>query len=319
MPFDVKFLISAVSGLLLILVVGGLIFNAGFRKDLVASEGKASLFGIISVEGVMVLVLCALFVFGMIYPITKDANAPEIQGLANTVKAQDVEITNLNTDIDMLETNKTDLEERVLTLESVNTTLDKANSQLKSDSQALTLQNERYNNGGFIAKQDVVKFVEELDLDDDLSKSFRQVQANRKGPWSIASGTLEVVISVPGNLKPGRNRSCQKYYKKRVELITDYKQGNNISRHEVKVKGLIAHTHDCRELFKIDFQLSCDDAKKLYSSEVLECDENNNPLWKEGVTHKLPARATILQSEVSRESDHINSSRLGLAAQPNIQ
>ncbi len=60
--------VSGLCGLLLFAVVAALIFKPDFRADLVAGQGKASLFGVLSVEGVVIVILCGMFLTGLLYP-----------------------------------------------------------------------------------------------------------------------------------------------------------------------------------------------------------------------------------------------------------
>jgi hypothetical protein len=69
-------LISGVCALALIGLVAGLIVSSKFRNDVLGGEGEASVLGLISVKGVAIVLLCALFVGGMIYPMSA---TPSIQ------------------------------------------------------------------------------------------------------------------------------------------------------------------------------------------------------------------------------------------------
>lgn len=73
-------LISGVCALALIGLIAGLIVSSTFRNDVLGGEGEASVLGLISVKGVAIVLLCALFVGGMIYPMSA---TPSIQP-ANT-------------------------------------------------------------------------------------------------------------------------------------------------------------------------------------------------------------------------------------------
>ena len=314
-------MISAICGFLLILVVSGLIFNRGFRKDLTASEGEASFLNIISIKGVLVLILCGLFVFGMIYPITKDApsgiDPSKLEDAKQQIKTLKLSTEKLTAETSTLASNNTKIQEKNSKLEGDNFELNKKNKSLNNENEKLLKTNivlntenkylkESSNNR--ILEKDIPSFVRNLDIDSDISQSLRYLSNSQKGPWSLASDTLEVVISVPGRRPKGRNLSCQKYYNKKVELISNYKKGgqliNGNSTLTVNINGLIAQTRKCRDIYQIDFQLSCFDAQELFSSDVLECDQNDNPLWSEGVPHKLPAFATILQNDTRESKNH---------------
>ena len=62
-------IISSVCGLLLISLVGALIFSQSFRNDVLGGEGEATVLGIISVKGVAIVLLCGIFVGGLLYPL----------------------------------------------------------------------------------------------------------------------------------------------------------------------------------------------------------------------------------------------------------
>nr|VFK09352.1 MAG: hypothetical protein BECKLPF1236B_GA0070989_10083 [Candidatus Kentron sp. LPFa] len=65
---DVHF-VQWVCGGLLIAIVAALIFSASFRRDSLRGTGSARVFGILSVEGAAVVLLCALFLVGLLYPL----------------------------------------------------------------------------------------------------------------------------------------------------------------------------------------------------------------------------------------------------------
>ena len=90
-----EYLPSAVCALLLILLLGGFVFSPSLRKDLVASEGEASVLGWISVKGVLIVLLAALFLGGMIYAF------PSVD--TSTIEA-------LRKDLALAETKQRDLE-----------------------------------------------------------------------------------------------------------------------------------------------------------------------------------------------------------------
>lgn len=70
-----------VIGIILLAVMGAFIFSDKFRKDVIASEGEASVFGLLNVKGVIIVLLTAVFCGAFIYIIslTKTPELPEIK------------------------------------------------------------------------------------------------------------------------------------------------------------------------------------------------------------------------------------------------
>lgn len=68
---NLPILISSVCGFLLICLVMALIFSSRFRDDVLGGEGEATVAGVLSVKGVAIVLLCALFLGGFIYPLAK--------------------------------------------------------------------------------------------------------------------------------------------------------------------------------------------------------------------------------------------------------
>ncbi len=61
----------------------------------------------------------------------------------------------------------------------------------------------------------------------------------------------------------------------------------------VYVGGLMFAATNCRDVVGYDLKLSCADAVRLLSNAVLDCDADNNPLWK--VRDRLfPASAALI-------------------------
>lgn len=108
--------ISGVCALLLIGLIAGLIGSSKFRNDVLGGEGEASVLGLISVKGVAIVLLCAIFVGGMIYPMSA---TPSIKPQQNPELAKE------------LEQFKTDIEEK-----------NSAYGKLDSKFQALQLKNQ---------------------------------------------------------------------------------------------------------------------------------------------------------------------------------
>ncbi len=62
-------LVSGVCGLLLVVLVGAFILSAGFRDAVLGAQGEATVTGILSVKGVAIVLLCGLFLAGLLIPL----------------------------------------------------------------------------------------------------------------------------------------------------------------------------------------------------------------------------------------------------------
>ncbi len=70
-------IISLLSGALLSLVIWALIFRPDFRRDVTAKPGRANIFNVFSVEGVIIVVVIGLLFVGMLYPLTRHESNPQ--------------------------------------------------------------------------------------------------------------------------------------------------------------------------------------------------------------------------------------------------
>lgn len=73
-----------VIGIILIGIIGAFIISANFRKDVIASEGEAAVFGLINVKGVIIVLLTAIFVGAFVY-IIKLNYEPQTKVMQSTV------------------------------------------------------------------------------------------------------------------------------------------------------------------------------------------------------------------------------------------
>lgn len=62
-------IIIFICALLLFGLVAALILSKSFRSDVLGGEGEASILGMLSVKGVSIVLLCALFIGGLLYPL----------------------------------------------------------------------------------------------------------------------------------------------------------------------------------------------------------------------------------------------------------
>lgn len=100
--------ISVVCGIISLVLVLALVFSGPFRRDVLDGNGEATFAGILTAKGAIIIVLCAMFVIGMIYPImtsntdcsnalgeirayveskqTVNAHSPNVRVLQDTIK-----------------------------------------------------------------------------------------------------------------------------------------------------------------------------------------------------------------------------------------
>ena len=147
-----------------------------------------------------------------------------------------------------------------------------------------------------VKKTELIKYVEQLEPDEDLGAQLRELSKNLKGPWQLSAEAKLVKISVPGKFEQGKNYSCPEHYNKNIEFRSalEIEDEGPIYTPSVRLKitGALSIAKNCRELIRYDFQLNCIDAKKIFSDKVLECNDDNNPLWKIDGVRILPAHAT---------------------------
>ncbi len=90
-------MVSAICGVLILAIIFALIRDPSFRKDISASQGKASIFNVISVQGALVLILCSLFFYGFIHPVAyPQASFKKIDELTKELTLKSAEVKKLN-------------------------------------------------------------------------------------------------------------------------------------------------------------------------------------------------------------------------------
>lgn len=63
----------AIIGIILLAIVGAFIFSENFRKDVIASEGEASVFGMINVKGVIIILLAGIFCGAFVWILSENS------------------------------------------------------------------------------------------------------------------------------------------------------------------------------------------------------------------------------------------------------
>lgn len=140
--------------------------------------------------------------------------------------------------------------------------------------------------------------VASLEPDSDLSSQIRGLARDQRGPWSRYSQSQDILISIPGGLVTGKALGCPELYEKDLQLISTYSPNGQALNGEplaVYVGGLIFAANDCRDNLQYDLKLNCTAAATLFSREVIECDDQNNPKWKVA-DRLLPASAVVFQT-----------------------
>lgn len=96
--------ISGICGFVIVLIVVALIFSEAFRSSMLADSNSQISIGVFSVEGIVLVVIFALFIFGLIFPLVLhtgniDVNSPS-DGTSNVITAKDGENrTNISSEL----------------------------------------------------------------------------------------------------------------------------------------------------------------------------------------------------------------------------
>ena len=262
--------VSAFCGLLLAITLLALIFNEKFRKDVMGGQGTAKILGILSVEGVVIVLLCGMFLAGLLYPVIKEPSSGE-------------EVENFIKSLPLNETNADEVRTRIQQIIRDLDIAEKRIEELKAE--------ERF------PLEDLPTKLRMLDPQDPVSEELRKIAVENEGPWSPYSTSREILVSVPGDIDEGNANGCPVDRDKSLELISNYKRDGKVLRGQsnvtVRVTKLMFSSSDCRKITGQDLQLNCKDAIRLFSEEVLGCDEADNPLWRVE-DRRLPAFAVAV-------------------------
>ncbi len=145
----------------------------------------------------------------------------------------------------------------------------------------------------------VIEFLQKLDAENTYGKQVREMANRREGPWRPVGDPKDVKVSVPGTVPDTQTYACPNFYGKEVELLSLFELGGEIVHGEtnvvVKVTGKMTSAGNCKEVFSHEFQLSCRNAVRVFSTQVLECSDTGAPLWKvPSDSHILPASAIVI-------------------------
>ena len=152
---------------------------------------------------------------------------------------------------------------------------------------------------------DLPAAVAALERDSDQSEQIRNLARERKGPWSPFSKSKDLLVSVPGGLKPSRLLGCPDLYGKSLQLISTYRQALGGEPLTLRVNGLIFEASDCRDKLEYDLKLNCADASALFSADVLECDGQYNTLWK--VPDRYLSAAAVIANPDSGQTGRVTA------------
>ena len=70
----IPILISVVCAVAILALISAMIFNATFRDAMLGGSGDVKVAGILTVQGVAIVLLCALFLAGLVYPLSKTSD-----------------------------------------------------------------------------------------------------------------------------------------------------------------------------------------------------------------------------------------------------
>jgi len=264
------YIVSALCGALMFAVIRALIVNESFRKDLAASEGKANLFNQISIEGALVLVLCCLLFYGLIFPVINPyiplKTIAQVNGLEMETPSELVQLV-----IKLKKTTSEDKKELSIMRE-----------------EKLAIKNGLIN---YVKISDIPEFIKNLSPKHSISDEIFSYPTKEVGPWSKFSKSKVITVSIPSKLIPkGKALSCQEYYDENYELFSAIEfEGEKITGNTVTVNthGLIYRSSDCNKKVTYQMQISCVDAEDLFTKRVITCDKNGEALWTDQKPNKL--------------------------------
>ena len=256
------FAVSGLCGVLLLAIIGALIFNPDFRKDMSATEGKANLLNSISVEGAVVLGLCALFFCGLFYPV-----AYPQQNFKKLAGEYSIEVNQVSDAFELIIQLRKNLVEKELELKRV-----------QDDSKVIKIN-------------EIPGFIKNLSPSNPISEEIYNLPSKELGPWSKFLESQLISVSVPGHEIPsGSALSCQEYYGGRYDLFSETQVGGRRVSGEavtVNANGYIYRSSDCHNKVSYQLQISCSDAVRIFTRAVLSCDKYGQAKWVNQRPEKL--------------------------------
>ena len=74
---NIGLVVSVVCGAISAVLILGLVFSSRFRSDVLGGQGEATVLGLVTAKGTAIIVLCALFIGGMLFPLFQTSPACE--------------------------------------------------------------------------------------------------------------------------------------------------------------------------------------------------------------------------------------------------
>lgn len=242
---DMVFLTVIILIFLLVAVVLALIFSKSFRQDVIGGQGKANILGILTVEGVIVVILCAIFVGALIY-MTSEHKETDI---SIAIKLLPIEVQSLDADI---------------TLKKIEEIIREKNNP--SD---ITILNK----------------ITGLEYEGLLSRQIRKIKNNGDGPWGKQNAKiLTVGVPKKDNQpKEGYFYVCPDSIYANSKIVLSSQLNNELGVEiNLKTKGSGISKIDCAKSIDIpDFLISCSDAERIFSNKIIECTTKSEPKYQQ--------------------------------------
>ncbi len=236
------FFITAFCMLILIFITWHLVYNNTFRDDVLSAKGELNFKNYFTVKGSAFLVIYLILATGLFTPYIIDTKS-----FQKVLTENNIPSISAQKFIQQYKENQTTLENLKIKLKI-----------------------------NYVHNEELPNYIKDLAPSAPLSKLLYDISMKELGPWSKFSESKLVSVSIPSkHIETGKALACDEYYGGRYELtsalqIADKKvQGEVVN---VIADQYIFRSSDCRKQFKYKLQISCTDAKTLFTEKVLECD-----------------------------------------------
>jgi hypothetical protein len=255
------FLITIFSLLALTFITWRFLFNKDFRDDVLSSKGEVNVKNHFTVKGSAFLVIYTILILASFSPLINDMFSFQTALHGNSILSLRV---SPNDFIQEYTDNKTEL--------------DKLKVKLKTN---------------YVHKEKLPNFIKDLSPSAPLSKLLYDIPYKELGPWNKFSESQLVSVSIPSkHIEKGKALACDEYYGGSYELTSAIKVNNTTVQGgvvNVIANQYIFRSSDCRKQFKYKLQISCDDAKTLFTQKVLTC-EGQEAKWQTTQPEQLLVR-----------------------------